>query len=196
MLFNTLSIKSLVLNAFCIALASGGVLPAIAATGDTWRIDPDKSSINFAVKNMGLTVKGKFAQVAGTVKYDGKNLSAASVKSEIVTSSIKTGIGPRDHHLKSGDFFNAGKFPDIQFQSNKIIANDSGAFDIVGVLNMHGVSEEVTLHARPLSQPTAGRMHTYATAQLNRKDFSIGGFAAASVSNNVDIQMHIDLVSE
>jgi len=170
-----------------------------SAASDSWRINPKNSSIEFAVKNMGLGVEGKFATVSGDVTYDEKHLELATVEASIDAASINTGLSLRDHHLKGKDFFNVAKFPRLEFRSDKVEAEPDGDFIIRGSLCMHGVSEEITLHAKPLSQPVQGadgkkHISTSAAAQLNRKDFAIGGFTAASISNQVNIELKIDLV--
>ena len=179
-------------------------LPGYAATNQLnqasqmWQINPANSHVSFSVKNMGLTVKGKFNSVTGDVAYNGHNFEGASVRASVDPGSIDTGMGPRDHHLKSKDFFNVTKFPEMQFHSEKVVPAADGSFDIVGILTMHGVPQEVTLKAAPMTKPAIGadgkaHISTEATANLNRKDFSIGGLAASTISSNVDIQLKIDL---
>ena len=174
--------------------------PVYAASA-SWRIDPKNSSVEFAVKNLGLGVRGKFTAVSGNVNYDEKHADSAKVEASIDAASIDTGLGSRDHHLRSKDFFNVAKFPRFEFRSSKVDVTRAGDLDIHGSLNMHGVPEEITLHAKALSAPSQGadgktHIQTTATAHLNRKDFSIGGLTAASISNNVDIELKVDLVKD
>ncbi len=187
----------------CLTLAVSAVfslatlsLPTRAA-GDTWKINPEGSSVKFSLKNMGLPVNGHFKSVTGEVHYDGKHLEAADVKTSIEIASIDTGIGPRDHHLKSKDFFNVAQFPQALFESSRIEKQSDGSFLVIGKLTLHGVAEEIKLEARPLkeSSDSGGQKHlsTEATADLRRKDFGIGGFAAATISNPVSVSLVIDL---
>ena len=192
------SLRSLVLITLSGCISSSQAFAATSPANQDWQIDQGKSQICFSLKNMGLPVKGKFKVVAGKVVYDGNKISEAVVHATIDPASIDTGIGLRDHHLKGKDFFNISKFSEIEFQSTKIVPAAGGSFDILGSLKMHGVAEEVTLKAAPLTKPVVdkdGKTHisTQATASLNRKDFSIGGIAASSASNSVDIQLKIDL---
>jgi len=163
-----------------------------------WKISPSSSFVKFQIKNMGMPVDGSFTKVSGDVDYDEHNLSAASVHANINTGSIKTGIGMRDGHLKSKDFFDVSKFPDAEFSSTKIKVSPNGTFQILGTLTLHGISQEVTLNAAPLKQKVNqdGQTHllTSASANIKRKSFSIGGWTAAAIGNDVNIDLTIDLI--
>jgi polyisoprenoid-binding protein YceI len=173
-------------------------MPAFAAN-NTWKINPAASSVKFSVKNMGLPVNGHFNSVTGEVHYDGKHLEGADVKTSIEIASIDTGIGSRDHHLRGKDFFNVSQFPQAVFESSKIETQPDGSFLVIGKLTLHGVAEEIKLNAKPLRESVdkSGQKHltTEATADLKRKDFRIGGFAAATISNSVTINLVIDLTN-
>jgi polyisoprenoid-binding protein YceI len=185
---------SLTLSAV-VALATLQV-PAVAAS-DTWKINPAASSVKFSLKNMGLGVDGHFNTVTGEVHYDGKHLQDADVKTSVEIASIDTGIGARDHHLRTKDFFDVSKFPQATFESSKIETRPDGSFLITGKLTMHGISEEIGLNAKPLKESAdkGGQKHltTEATTELKRKDFKIGGFAAATIGNPVTLNLVIDL---
>lgn len=170
--------------------------PTLAAD-NTWKVNPAASSVKFSLKNMGLPVDGHFNSVTGEVHYDGKHLESADVKTSVETASIDTGIGPRDHHLKSKDFFNVSQFPQAIFESSKIETQPDGSFVITGKLTLHGISQEIKLNAKPLKEVAdkSGHKHltTEATTELKRKDFKIGGFAAATISNPVTVALVVDL---
>jgi polyisoprenoid-binding protein YceI len=165
-----------------------------------WRIDPSASSVQFHVKNMGLSADGKFTKVTGEVTYNDKDLSESSVLANIDTGSIDTGMGMRDNHLKSKDFFNVAKFPEAEFRSSKIEVQPSGNFKLIGTLSLHGVSQGVILEAKPLTKKVdqAGHNHLVALASTNlrRKQFGIGGITAATISDQVKIDLAIDMVQD
>jgi polyisoprenoid-binding protein YceI len=182
----------------CLALGIfSAPTPTLASQSD-WQINPSKSSIEFHLKNMGLKVDGSFKKLSGTVAYDDKKLSQSTVQAQIDPDSIDTGIGMRDKHLKTKDFFNVAKFPDVIFRSTNIDVEPSGEFTIVGTLTMHGVPMRVQLAAKPLKafSEKDGQKHltTTATTTIQRKSFDIGGLAAATVSNDVSVDLNIDLV--
>src|SRR5262245_713970 len=87
-----------------------------------WTIDPAHSLVELAVKHMMFsTVKGRFANVAGTIVLNEQNLAASSVVAEIDASSIDTGESQRDGHLRSADFLDVESFPTIAFRSTEIV---------------------------------------------------------------------------
>jgi polyisoprenoid-binding protein YceI len=190
--------KSALISLSLLFTLTGWISGRAQAAQPNWRIDPEASSVKFHIKNMGMSVDGKFAKVTGLVNYDGKNLAAASVQANVDTGSIDTGIGPRDSHLKTKDFFDAAKFPEAEFRSSKIEVKPSGDFQITGNFSLHGVSKVVTLEAAPLTTKVypSGEKHLVASAstKLLRKDFGIGGLAAMTVGNDVTIDLTIDLV--
>ena len=87
---------------------------------DEFTIDPVHSSANFAVKHLMISnVHGRFSDVSGTIIYDEKDPSKSSVLAIIKTASVNTDNQSRDKHLRSADFFETDKYPEIRFQSTK-----------------------------------------------------------------------------
>ncbi len=165
--------KVILAMTFCALLGA----PAFAAS-DLWTIDPSHSSANFTVRHMMISnVKGSFGSVKGSAHYDGKNLKNASVDAEIAVDSVDTHDAKRDGHLKSPDFFDMAKFPEITFKSKSASPTASG-FDLNGELTIHGVTKPVTLHAAKLSAPMKDpfgieRIGTSAQTKINRQDFGM-----------------------
>jgi polyisoprenoid-binding protein YceI len=166
---------------FPIALAALPLLyvsqPVFAAS-DLWTIDSAHSSAHFRVKHMMVSnVSGDFSKITGTVHYDGKHLGESQVSVAIDPSTIDTNEPKRDEHLKSADFFDVAKYPEITFKSKQVKSGTKG-FKIIGDLTMHGVTKEVTLNAEPLSpvikDPRGiNRIGTSASATVNRQDFGV-----------------------
>lgn len=179
---------------------NSGLAQSAQAAEPVWKINPETSSMNFKLKNMGQPVDGKFGKLSGDVTYDGKNLAQATVNAKVDTASIDTKNEKRDDHLRTKDFFDAATFPVAEFKSSKIDVDKAGNFKIAGTLNLHGIAKPVTLAAGPLKETVddAGKKHLLAnaTTQVERKDFSIGGLAAATISNEVAINLVIDLVKQ
>src|SRR5258708_13681665 len=82
-------------------------------TAGVWNLVPDRSTISFKIKNMWglLSVKGQFADFTGDGQLTGKGAVFGRV--DINVASLHTGIGRRDQHLLSADFFDAQPFPQI-----------------------------------------------------------------------------------
>ena len=144
----------------------------------TWTIDPAHSVVELAVKHMMFsTVKGRFANVAGTIVLNEQNLAGSSVTAEIDAASIDTREAQRDGHLRSADFLDVENFPTITFRSTEIVPQGRDRFVLVGDLTIRGVTREVSLEAEMAGQgidPWGGKRAGFtATSAINRKDFGL-----------------------
>lgn len=114
----------------------------------TWQIDPAHTGVEFAVKHMMIsTVKGRFADVSGTIVLDEADLSGSSVEVDIDAASIDTRQDQRDEHLRSSDFFDVQNHPKITFRSRRVESEGGGRFRVIGDLTIRGVTREVVLEA-------------------------------------------------
>jgi polyisoprenoid-binding protein YceI len=96
---------------------------------------------------MGIaTVRGEFTEFAGTLEI-GEDLSSAKVYGSVKPESVDTNEPQRDEHLRSADSFDAARFPELRFESTGIEALDDEEFRITGRLTIHGVTNEIVLHA-------------------------------------------------
>jgi polyisoprenoid-binding protein YceI len=150
--------------------------------GAMWTIDPIHSTIGFSIKHMIFaTVHGRFNGFRGTIRFDGDRSHDASVEVQIDAASIDTGIGKRDEHLRTADFFDVATYPTISFRGTRI--EPVGPFRrdrwrVVGDLTMHGVTRSVELAV----ERTGGGPQLWdlevasfaATTTISRKDFGIG----------------------
>lgn len=119
---------------------------SVIPTG-TWVVDASHSSVQFAVKHMGIaTVRGKFTEFEGTLVI-GEDLASSSVHGSVAVATINTDEEQRDAHLRSADFFNVNEFPQITFASTRVEAIDDDSSNVVGNLTMHGITREVKLKA-------------------------------------------------
>ena len=187
--------KRLILSMIIALLALAG--PASAA--DSWAIDKAHSDVTFTVRHLISKVTGRFGSFDATITTDFENMDGSSVKFTIDASSIDTANGDRDKHLRSADFFDVEKFPEITFQSSKITKIDGDSYAVVGSLTMHGVSKEITLTVDFLGEMTAmgGTRAGYElTTTLNRKDFEVSWNRALDAGGFVlgdDVEINIDL---
>ena len=116
----------------------------------TWQLDPAHSSIEFSVKHMMMTtVRGRFKDAQATLTGDRDHPEAAGVEAAITVASLDTGVGDRDAHLRSPDFFDAQRFPQITFRSARIEGNppkkEGDRFRLVGDLVIRDTSMDVVL---------------------------------------------------
>lgn len=129
------------LATFAVAMAMVGA--ALAA--DEYKIDPNHSSANFTVRHAGVsTVHGRFSNVSGTITLDDANPANSKVVADIKTDSINTDNAQRDGHLKSPDFFDASKYPDIKFESTKV-EKRGDQWVATGNLTIKDVTKQVEL---------------------------------------------------
>ena len=171
---------------------------------NTWQIDPAHSAIGFVVRHMMVTnVRGSFGKVAGSVEYDGKDVSSVVADVTVDTTSITTNNEKRDAHLKSPDFFDVATYPTLTFKSKRVQKVSAGKFQLIGDLTMHGVTKEVTLDVEGPSQAIvaqgATRVGASATTTLNRQDYGVkwsrnidGG--GVVVGDEVKVTLDLELV--
>jgi len=174
---------------------------ATTAAVTTWAIDPAHSVVELAVQHMMFsTVKGRFANVAGTIVLNEADLSASSVSAEIDASSIDTGEAQRDGHLRSGDFLDVEAYPTITFRSTGVVPRGRDRFILVGELTIRGVTQEVSLEAELVGKATdpwgGQRAGFAASTAINRKEFGLTWNQALEaggvlVSDQVKISLEI-----
>jgi polyisoprenoid-binding protein YceI len=178
------------------ALVVGANLAALAT--ESYKFDQAGSKIGFAVHQFLGTTNGKFAKFEGKIDVDREHPENSSVMVRIDVRSIDTGIQKRDNHLRSPEFFNVDKFPEIMFKSRSVKQTGPQSADIMGEFTMHGVTKPVTLHAKliPPMNETKRTRWTITTAPINRRDFNLmfssGAEAISGISQSVAINIEID----
>jgi len=148
-----------------------------AAEEGTWTIDPAHTQAEFGVRHMMIsTVRGRFAEVAGTITVDPNDISSSSVDVRIGANSIDTGNGDRDRHLRSPDFFDVETHPEITFRSTGVSAAD-GKLQVHGDLTIRGTTRQVVLDAEELGagvDPWGQRRVGFrGETRIHRKDFGL-----------------------
>lgn len=112
----------------------------------TWKIDPSHSEINFKVKHLVIsTVTGHFSKFDASIETNKEDFSDAKINFEADINSIDTKNEQRDEHLKSGDFFDAEKYPKMTFVSNSVKKISDHEMKVVGALTIRGITKEITL---------------------------------------------------
>jgi polyisoprenoid-binding protein YceI len=174
------------------------------ATGvTTWKIDPAHTHVEFAVKHMMIsTVKGRFSEVTGEIQLDEGTFPNSKVNIDVNVGSIDTREPQRDAHLRSGDFFDAEKFPTITFRVTAI-EGPLHEFKLTGDLTIRGVTRPITLdvtHEGRGKDPWGGERIGFAAAgKIKRSDFGLtwnaaletGGFL---VGDDVKISLDVEAV--
>ena len=154
------------------------LVTASSLFAETFAVDKVHSEATFQVRHMMSKVSGKFDDFTGKINVDRANLSASSVEFTMKTASINTSNADRDKDLRSANFFDADKNPEITFKSTKIVASKKkDVYDVTGDLTMHGVTKHVTLPVEfggfgkdPWGNERAGFS---LTTTINRKDYGV-----------------------
>ena len=169
-----MSIAKLLVPIVLFCAVSGSTAPI-----EITKFDTNHSTIAFRVPILGgmSDVEGKFMDFAVDVAYDDTDLAKSSVTAVIKASSIDTGIADRDKHLRSSDFLDAEKYPEIRFESSRIQKTADG-FVAMGTLTMRGVSKPFSLPFRMTGNRPDDKTNTFVVAfaaetHLNRRDFGV-----------------------
>lgn len=183
-----------------IAIVFVGAWNSIALAGQTYRFDQSHSKIGFSVHQFLGTTNGKFTKFDGKIDLDREHPENSSVAARIDVRSIDTGIVKRDNHLRSPEFFNVEKYPEIIFKSRSAKQTGPQEGDVLGDLKMHGVTKPVTLHVKLLSSPSETRQTRWVvtTESLTRREFDLMFPPAAEtmsgISQTVAVNIEIEAV--
>ena len=161
---------------FVLSVALLAPLNALAAT---YTLDPAHTTIGFKVKHLMIAnVKGSFEKFKGTIVVDEKDITKSKVNVSIEIASINTNISKRDEHLRSGDFFDAVKYPVMTFDSTKVERVGADALKVTGNLTIKGVTKQVVMtvdgpSGEIKSPQGVAKRGASAVATINRQDFGV-----------------------
>jgi polyisoprenoid-binding protein YceI len=171
-----------------------------AWAADEYKIDPTHSRVGFAVKHMVVnTVHGRFTDFNGSIVYDDKDPSKSSVNVTIKSASINTDNDSRDKDLRSANFLEVEKFPEIIFKS-KSVEKKSDGFVAHGTLTIHGVAKDVDLAftlGGPLDTGRGKLLGAEAGLTINRQDYGVAWTRSLAggeliVANDVRIEINVE----
>jgi len=147
-----------------------------ALGNEIYKFDRSRSTIGFTVHQFLGTTHGKFEKFDGKIEIDREHPEKSSVVARIDIRSIDTGIVKRDNHLRSAEFFNVAKFPEMTFKSGRVKQTGQQSGDIFGDLTMHGITKPITLHVKLMSPIPNDIKQTHwavTTEPLKRRDFNL-----------------------
>jgi polyisoprenoid-binding protein YceI len=175
-------------------------------SSERWQIDSSHSGIHFSVRHLVIAkVRGQFTRWAGTLQVPGGDFSQASVDAVIDTTSIDTGVQDRDAHLRSADFFDVERYPEITFSAARVTPISQERFDVAGRLTIKGVTRDVTLqveHHGVAKDPWGNERAAFtAKTSIDRRDYGLswnqvletGGVV---VGDRIDIDIEIEAVKQ
>jgi polyisoprenoid-binding protein YceI len=139
----------------------------------TWTFDPGYTTVEFVVRNLWYKVRGRFRVIEGVIELDDDDVSRSLVNATIKGSSIDTGNKRRDTHLRSEDFLDAEKFPNLEFKSTMVArGRDRDSLDLEGTLIVRDKSVPIALAVNEMdrSRSPGGDEFVYysATTELDR----------------------------
>jgi len=173
-------------------------LSSAAWANETYKFDSSGSTIGFTVHQFLGTTHGKFTRFSGKIDVDREHPENSSVTAQIDVHSIDTHIKKRDDHLRSPEFFNVEKFPQMTFRSRSVKRTGPQSGDILGDLTMHGVTRPITLHVKLLTpvNETSRTRWAVTTEPIARRDFNLmfasAAEAVSGISQTVAINIEIE----
>jgi polyisoprenoid-binding protein YceI len=164
-------------KSFIATIALAAIIAAPAVAADKYEVDAAHTSIGFSISHMVISkTKGHFKEFTSSIEFDSEKKVVTGVTTTIKAASIDTANAKRDEHLRSADFFDVEKFPEITFTA-KSIEQKNGQWMANGTFTMHGVSKEIALPFRvlgPIKDPWGNeRLGVEATITINRKDYGL-----------------------
>lgn len=149
-------------------LVTGAFLAAATAPSwaKEWQLDMNHSVVKFGVTHIFSTVYGTFSDYEAEIRFDPDRLDQSSFDFTVRVKSINTGVGKRDNHLRSADFFDAAAYPVMRFQSVKITHKGGKNYVVTGVM---------TLKKTAVNMDIPFVFHGIAPSPFNKRQ-SVAGF--------------------
>jgi polyisoprenoid-binding protein YceI len=183
---------------------SAGKVSDAAVPGGDYNIDPAHSIIGFSIRHLEIAwVEGRFKDFKGAIHFDEKDVTKSSVEFTAKVESIDTGVEPRNKHLRTADFFDVEKYPEMTFKSTRVERKGKDGYVLHGDLTLKGVTKQVALPftvTGAIKDPWGNtRFGVQAETKLDRRDYGItwgktlenGGL---DVGNEVTIELQLEAV--
>lgn len=180
---------------FLIILTAFIALTAFTKAVSTWQNDDPHSQLGFTVTHLGISdISGTFNDFDVTVQSSKPDFSDAVFQLTAKTASIDTRVEARNNHLKSADFFDVAKYPELSFTSTSLKKKGKNKYALSGNLTLHGITKPVTMNllfrgttVNPMSKATTAGFQLEGV--IKRADFNVGpGFPAPMISEEVRIK--------
>ena len=163
-------------------------LLALVTTVKAQQIDQENSEVKFKIDNLYISsVKGTIQGLSGDVVFNPSDLENSSFNVCISPATVNTGNRKRDEHLRSEDFFNVEKYPDICFESTSITSTSSG-YLAKGKLTIRAVTKSIDIVFNYANDQFEG------TLKVNRLDFNVGNdYGSFTAGEEVEVSIHCTL---
>jgi polyisoprenoid-binding protein YceI len=171
-----------------------------------WQLDPYHTQLEFSARHLGMmTVRGNFDELSATADIDPEHPETASVQVTISTASIRTNNGIRDNDLRSSNFLEVEKYPEIKFKSTSVEPSGGDHYKLTGDLTIkettHPVVLDVVRYGEFNDPGMMGHRIAYgATTKINRRDFGLSFSMVLDgrlvVSEEIQITIEGELVEQ
>lgn len=193
-------------NTLKFSLGAALFLAANLASATDYTIDPSHSAVTFKIRHLAISsVAGSFGTFEGNISFNPDKVDESKAEASIKAESIDTANKKRDDHLRSADFFEVAKFPELKFVSQKVVPISKERFQVKGDLTLHGVTKPVTLdvtyNGKAKDFENNERVAFSANTTVNRKDFGLTWnkvieAGAVVVGDEVKIDLEIEAVAK
>ncbi len=147
------------------------------------------SKIEFAIKNIGISVPGNFSGLVGNVIFDSNNPQNSELNFSVNSNSVNTQNAARDKHLRKEEYFDVDKFAKISFESSKIsIAKRINRYEVEGIITIKGISKPIKFEL--LVSEKNNNLELKCAFEINRRNFKVGGNSLV-LSDNVKMNIFI-----
>ncbi|QDH69086.1 YceI family protein [Marilutibacter alkalisoli] len=190
-------LKSMMIKRTLLPLALATASVAAFAAPVTYDIDPNHTDVIASWSHFGFSNPiAHFGKVDGKVSYDPDNVGQSSVEVTIPLSGMESHVPDFNDHLRSADFFDAEKYPEITFKSTRVEAAGDNKLRVWGDLTVRDVTRQVLLDTRinkiadhPMARRAAAGFD--AKTVIKRSDFGVGKYAP-NVSDEVEIRITVE----
>ncbi len=179
-------------------------MTSISSLTGNYTLDPEHARIGFVTRHAMVTkVRGGFDEFDGKIHIDGENPSQSTAEITIKAASIDTRNEQRDGHLRTNDFLDAEKYPEIKFSTTEVEQLSENSFRVTGDLSIKDVTRPVSIefdYEGTAKDPFGNiRIGFEGSTRINRKDFNVTWNAPLEtggvlVSDNIDLEFEISAI--
>ena len=183
------------------ALVAASALLSVAAQAEgTYVTDQGHTEIVFGWSHAGVSLQhGEFTKAEGTLELAEK-MEDSKISVVVDAASLNSGFEPLDKHLKSADFFEVEKYPEITFTSTSVVEKEENMLEVTGDMTIHGVTKPVVLEAvltHKGEHPLGKNLDYYkgewiafsATTEIDHQAFGVGGFSTGPITIEINTEM-------
>ncbi|ASM36574.1 YceI family protein [Campylobacter sputorum] len=165
-----------------------------------YSLDNAHTSVGFKIKHMQISnVKGDFTDFNALIDFDESKKQPLKMDAVIKITSIDTGTQKRDDHLRSAEYFDAKKFPDMKFVMKEFIADGSDEGKIKGDLTIKNITKPVTLDYEfgGITKDSNGKnkIGFSLEGKIDRTEFGVGE-KSVMLGDEVKIQVEVEAVEK